>query len=493
MSSVFRRLRRPGLFAASLLVALAGLAVASPATAADAREVRRELNDTASVRGTDAAKSWRVVFDAYLDLSDPPMPVGQGFNHTTIHPGMPQWDEVASWAESNPHMADAVLEAVQRTLFGLPYGVEAIDREYAEAGLYAEPAVDDDLRESTFAWLEALDRVAAYVTAETYRRLEAGEVQEGLDLAVAGIFFLRQCCDREFMFEVFYSATLLNEALANLRDVFYLYLDRVSSEQYTTVAAERLPFLRPDRNRLLMPEGDRIIAEALIESVFDDTGIPDRDKFGEVFGTIQAQGRPFTRFGAVRRWRAIADVHDSKSASLERLTLVYDDWWRRWRVEEYDPILSIPTEFSRTNPIRYAAVIYSMQDIEDLFALRNELQAQTWGTAMAAGICGYLKRFGGAYPTTPKAMYAVTVRKSSDRDPFDQQFGPFHYEVTSRRRSIETAWGVLEVPADTGMLWSNGRNLENDQAAEHTENGLEGDLVLWPPVKAMLREQGLRR
>ena len=36
----------------------------------------------------------------------------------------------------------------------------------------------------------------------------------------------------------------------------------------------------------------------------------------------------------------------------------------------------LPSQFERTNPVRYAAVIYSMQDIESLFAMRNRLMAE---------------------------------------------------------------------------------------------------------------------
>ena len=38
------------------------------------------------------------------------------------------------------------------------------------------------------------------------------------------------------------------------------------------------------------------------------------------------------RFGAARRWGEIADVHGSLDATRARLTAIYDDWWRRWRM-----------------------------------------------------------------------------------------------------------------------------------------------------------------
>ena len=59
------------------------------ARAADPIElVLRELNDTRSVQGSMDAKSYPVLFAAYLQLDEPPFPVGEDFNDKTIHPGM---------------------------------------------------------------------------------------------------------------------------------------------------------------------------------------------------------------------------------------------------------------------------------------------------------------------------------------------------------------------------------------------------------------------
>jgi len=459
---------------------------------AEVRRILREVNTSRSVAGTDASKSYRILFDAYLRMTAPPMPIGPGLNHTTVHPGMDRWNEIAGWAESNQAMAEAVITAQDRAMFGLPYGKSEVSADYQEAGLYADVAVDGDLRRSSYPYLHAIDKISTLCIAEAYRRMEAGDAHGSLQLMVGYLFMLRSACDREFMNEVFYSIAMLNEALANLRDVVWVYLDEVSPAELAEIAMDHIPFLRPDRNRLFMPEGDRTVAAALIRSIFDEaTGQPDRDAFARTFAGIQAADEPFTRFGAMRRWRMIADIHDSRESSLNRLNLVYDDWWRRWRVQEYDPILAIPTEFSRTNPIRYAAVVFALQNIQDLFGVRNELIAAVNGTAVALGTAGYMRSLG-RYPSETTPMFATFIRKRSDTDPFDTSFGRLRYLSSNQPRTIDTPYGRVELPRNVPLVYSRGRNLEDDRATRHSDDGVVGDIIYWPPMKALQRAQGLR-
>ena len=291
---------------------------------------------------------------------------------------------------------------------------------------------------------------------------------------------------------------LLLRSLEVLRDQFYLYQDAIEDQLFAEIAWWELPGLRPGREKLFMPEADRIVSEALLGEVFDDrTNVADPASFRETFAEIQARNEPLTRFGAARRWEMIAKVHDSLDASIDRLNVVYDDWWRRWRVQEYDPILDIPTQFERTNAVRYAAVLYSMQNIEGLFAIRNELIASVNGTALAAGLSAYRRRFG-SYPKDSSMLYGQFVRKfMTDVDPFDKSFGPFKFRTLDSRSAVDTKLGRVWIDPgpdrDACVLYSVGQNHENDWAREHTDDGLTGDIVFWPPIQMIQREQGLTR
>jgi hypothetical protein len=453
--------------------------------------VLRTLNDDDTVKGTEQSKSYRLLFDAYLELSPPPSEISDRFNQNTIHPEMDGWAAVSDWAESNAPMAEAILACRRRNIIGLPYGTADVDQAYVDAGLVAVVGAGGSLHRIEFPYLQAMDVIAAFATAEIYRQMEAGQVQEALDLAAAHNWVLRQLCDRQFLAEKLQGIQMLIDALANLRDVFHGYQDVITVEQYRELSWYDIPELRPDRKRLHIPEGDRVVSEALLEEVFDDFSRPDPEKFADAFASIQSADAPLTRFGAARRWRMIAAVHDSLEASKERLTLIYDDWWRRWRVQEYDTILAIDSQFDRTNVVRYAAVIYSMQDIAEAFSVRNQLIAAVNGTALSAGLCAYKLTYG-VYPDDKEKLYGQNVRKRiSDVDPYDEEYGPLSYRLLSGAETIDTPVGRLRLDDGMCILYSLGQDHRDDRARRHSDDGADGDLVLWPAIRALSREQGL--
>jgi len=458
-------------------------------------EVVRMLNQHSSVAGSDSTKSYRIIFDAYLKMTEPPFPIGDDFNLSTIHSGMQEWSAVAAWAEENPFMADALLEAWEQNtiIVGLPYGAEHVPQEYRDAGIVVRIGMDGSLRNNEFQYMYPVEVISTYATAEVYRLLEADQINRGLMLAMAHSTFLRQLCDRDFLIEKLAFIDLLSVMLSNVRDVMYVYQDQISPDWFRDIAQVDIPFLNPDRSRLFMPEADRLVAEALIREVFDEeTGRADPEQFAAVFGAIHSENAPLTRFGAARRWANIASVHGSLDASLERLKLVYDDWWRRWRVEGHDPILEIPTEFDRTNRVRYAAVIYSMQDIEDLFFSRDRLKLEVNGTSLAAGLCGY-KQSRGTYPSSIEMTYAEFGMKSMNEDPYDIELGNFKYMVLDSRKPIDLVGGKrVWIESGEAVLWGRGLDYEDNRARSHAPGGgvTESDIVIWPAMKAVARAQG---
>ena len=118
-----------------------------------------------------------------------------------------------------------------------------------------------------------------------------------LELAVALNWVFRQLCDRQFVEEKLYAIQVLIDSLANMRDMFYVYQDRIPAETLRTLSWYDLPELRPDRNRLHIPEGDRIVSEALLDEVFQGTD-PDPEAFAEAFAEIQSADRKSTRLNS---------------------------------------------------------------------------------------------------------------------------------------------------------------------------------------------------
>src|SRR5882724_9740842 len=109
-----------------LVLACPGLALAFAPGNQDAliRDTIKKLNSDKSVVGTDDIKSYKILFNAYLELTKPPQTVGSAFNLNTIHPKMSNWSAVSGWAESNPKMAEAILSCRDKVIIGLPYGRE---------------------------------------------------------------------------------------------------------------------------------------------------------------------------------------------------------------------------------------------------------------------------------------------------------------------------------------------------------------------------------
>lgn len=473
------------------------LCVTAPPAAAQPQHTQRvidELNSHATVDATEGAKSYKLLFDAYLQMTEPPMTVGDNFNLTTIWPGMENWQEVAAWAETNQQVADAFIKAKEdRTIVvGLPYGQENVPSEYREAGIMVD-LTSSGMRDIQFEYFPAVDALAACATAEIYRLFEADNIDRAMTLSESLVYVLRQFADRDFLAEKLHSINLLSDALSNLRDQMYVYQEEIGVDRLVDVAYIEVPFLRPDRSRLLMPEADRLVSEELIKEVFTSRSLDaqaDPEKFRDVFGKLQSEDKPLTRFGAALRWQRIAQVHGSLESSLERLRLVYDDWWRRWRVEAYSPILDIRSQFERTNPVRYAAVIYSMANLQELFAVRNRLIVEVNGTAMSAGIASYNQRYG-TYPRDDAMLYGQSMRRQTNIDPYDRDYGPFKYTRLTSRHAIDTDWGRLWLESESAMLWSVGQDHSDDRVEQHSDDGLVGDILIWPPVKAVAREQDL--
>jgi hypothetical protein len=48
----------------------------------------------------------------------------------------------------------------------------------------------------------------------------------------------------------------------------------------------------------------------------------------------------------------------------------------------------------------------------------------------------------------------------------------------------------LWIEAGEALLYSLGQDHTDELAAKHTDDGAAGDIMLWPPIKAVSRAQG---
>ena len=452
-----------------------------------------ELNGPLN-RVNEQNRSYQGLFDAYIDMTQPPMPVGDDFNQTTVWSGMYDWSAVSDWAEANADMAKALKGAQSKLLLGLPYGEESVPQSYRDAGVYVGIQLDSSAGELvSLKYLQAMETIATWSVAEQYRLCEAGSFDDAFSLGIASARVLRQLCDRQMLGEKFTSFRLLGEAMSVQRDLMMHYIDQIPVELFRKFATKEYPFLKPSDNerlrRLELPEGDRLVTAAVLTLVFDEDGDPVPDQLAMVFGSMQAEDAPLTRFGAIKRWEALAAVHGSMTASQEKLTDVYDDWWRRWRLRQYDPIQQLPTEFSRINEVRYAAVVQSIADMKGLFAERNRLIVEIDGTVLAAGLCGYYRKHDN-WPKDREMAYVTFIPKRFDFDPYDKDYGRllFRY-LGSRKEAIDSEYG--RVYATGCLLYARGSDNEDENGRVHDPDGTETDFVIWPPLRELARQQEL--
>ena len=471
--------------------AAVSIAVALATSTGASSELLSKLNAPWG-RISESARSANRLFTAYLDMTKPPQEIGEEFNQTTIYPGMDGWDEVVAWAEANTSMGQTLIGLQDCQVLGVPYGVEGVDPRFVERGLVAVIGVEGDLTRVDFPYLKAIETINAYVAADLYRLCEAGKFDEAFRIGVAHLRVLRQACDAAMFDEKYAAMTMLADAMSVHRDALYAYRDRIGLELVRKLAMKEYPVLKATDNerlrRLAMPEGDLFVAQELIESVFGDLGQVEEERFAQIFSGMQAREAPLTGFGAVKRWERVAGVHGSLDASQLKLTSIYDDWWRRWRMRPYDAMMNLPTELSVVNPVKYAAVVYAARDIESLFVLRRRLVTEFCGLVAGAGLVGYREQFDD-WPRDIKMSYTQFFPKRFDFDPYDPEYGSMRYEyLGTRTKGIDSEFGRLEVSGC--LLFARNDNNSFDEPARHLPGGKIGDFFVWPPLRAVSRGQG---
>ncbi len=440
-------------------------------------------------------RSAPVLFPAYLKLSSPPLEVGDEFNQATIWPKMDRWAEVSKWAQDNPAMGEALVTSQFAVVLGLPYGTNGLDPAWVKAGLSISFGDGDVDGRMACNYFKPIRTIGAYATAEMYRRGEAGEFESAFNIGIAYARLLRQVCEQGMLEEKLFGLEALAEALSIHRDFMWTYLDRLPVPVMQRVALKEYSFLKPSDNeklrRLQMPEGDRIIVAAILKRALAvaDGGSVDAEQFATVIGAQESLAGPLQAFHTQEMWRRVALVHGSLEASNEKLESVYDDWWRRWKLRPSSQIQQMATELSRTNPIKYAVVVSMVRDLARAFEWRNAVITELNGTIMAAGLCGYFLDFKKSWPKDPERAHAVYFQKRFDFDPFSKKTAHMKYRALSTKQAIDTPLG--RVWATGCMIWAVGANHEDDGGATHSVDGTVGDLVLWPPVRALAREEGL--
>ena len=481
-----------------LRLAFVAAAILSGAAAADEKSISATLNTPFKVIA-DKNRSYRTVFDAVMQLKAPPVPLSLTFGPTSVWPGMAGWDKVSAWAKDNQAVGAALLKAQDCIALGMPYG-SAIEPKYQEAGLWVRIGTEETIAEVQFPYLDKMRLMATWAVAEMYRLGGEGKFDDAFNLAVANLRVLRQGCDQRTLREKVTFMQLLAECASANRAFMWANLAKIPAESFQKASLKGYSFLRQTDNerlkRLELPEGDKEIQMAVLAETFGPDGQADPDKFAAVWGGLQAKQAPLTAFGAAKRWRLIATVHGSLDASQKRLGVIYDDWWRRWRMRPFDSMLELATELSRTNTTKYAAVVFSVTDLQAAFDLRMRLVAEVNGTAVSAALCGFYKAEKDTWPSLLSKVFPTYGIKRFNYDPFDKRQdlrgvpepGPFEYRQLSSPAKVNTEWGQITISGC--ILYSKGADSRDDGATDHSSEAKADDFILFPPPRAVARQEG---
>ncbi|MCP4838478.1 MAG: hypothetical protein GY894_03825 [Planctomycetes bacterium] len=479
-------------------VILIGSALAVESTSVTPVTLAARLNEHASVQASAEESGWTVLGPALRTLPAPP-DAAASTGAFSIWPGMADWDAWSAWAASQSSLKAAIQTAAQRPIFGLQYGRESVSEIDIEKGLFIDfGQADDRLVLPKFNYLEAIDRMTLWVTTEAYRMCEEGKASDGLTLLLDNVMVLRRIADREFVEEKETAIRLMSQGLGVMRDLMYRYLDDIPGGELTKLSLHEIPSLRPGRASLFMPEHDRRLAEAFLENAFNEQlGTADPEEFQAVFTEVQAGGKPLQRFGARRRWADLQASHDSLEYSRDRLGLIFDDWWRRWRSNDIDQlgrlILNQQSQFELLNVARFASLDAVVHDMSGLFEARDRLLMDVNATSISAGLAAH-KAIRGVYPQELRMVFGVTADKQWAIDTHAQiseGYRPwFVYRFIDKPRPLDIGTTRVIVPAGTGLLYSRGLDGLDDLAVLHADERGWGDLIIWPPPRNLLRETG---
>jgi hypothetical protein len=469
-------------------------ASAPGAAGAEDSALIQALNGLEPFKVSERNRSAQAVMGALVAATPCPVEVGPQFDASGVWPGASDWAKISEWSKANAPIGDALLKSQDALVFAMPYGTASVPEAWRSAGVVTRVGGGDALGQIGFGYFGAIRTLGVYSTAEMYRLCAAGQHQKAFDIGVAWLRILRQLVEQPLLEEKLFAMQSLSQALSIHRDVLWTNLDGLNVTLLKKLSLDEYPFLKPTDNqklrRLAMPEGDRLVAEAVLKGVFSERGKPDLERFAAVLSAQHGGDRTLERFGTSRLWRQVAELHSDLDPSVNKLQDIYDDWWRRWNVRPYTPFQSAPTEFSRANPVRYAAVTSLIRDIERAFAWRWVLAVQINGTATSAGLCGYYLEFRKSWPRDIERAYAVFANKRFDFDPFDKKGGRFGFrDLGASTETIDTPVGRVKVKGC--MLWSRGADHEDGGGTNHTEDGSSGDILVWPPLRALAREQGV--
>jgi hypothetical protein len=222
--------------------------------------------------------------------------------------------------------------------------------------------------------------------------------------------------------------------------------------------------------------------------------------------------RPLRLFSESARWDEAAKTSANWFDQKEQLGRVFDDWTARWGLRPFDALLALQTEYEKMSRSRYAVIAAIVPDMSELVNERDVVVAHLVGTRCALGLVAfhYNSRGGGHPPGVRQGSRGRPLQRHGARagrtaspgvlraHPGHERSIRFAREPPAARDERLHAERGVQLPREGGPGPVRAL-LRRPQRKEWAENvtGVPvrnsiGDLILWPPVMSLYREEQKR-
>lgn len=507
--------RLAGILALASTLVVPGL-VANASAQSDPCDYVGDLN-APILEISEENKSYPIYFAAIkeLDVADDRIP--QVTTH--LQPGTGIFADATSWAgEAAQQTAieillatdDDGLTAMDREVFGLPYDIDHIEDEEMIDYDFVCYIDNCQIRDVEFAYLPYYETLMSLLKAEANRRAEAGDSEGATEAIVAMANMARQLCDRHYGREMRLGMDLLVEACQSTRELMWHYRDTLEHPDLRNIARA---FDRMDLERIKLPRAEMILGQQIVERIFVlENYSPDVDEFSTVMAKLESGDHPLQRFQAAAKWRQLGRAHAPYTQTREEFRKTYEDFDRIWSLPLHDPLLSSSRRrYDTLDPVEYAMVRFTLEDLAPIFDLRLWVYCQVHGTATTAGILAFHHREAqGRDPQEARLIEgkpasfapirlaqiqpAFVPSEDAMIDPYRAAGEQFFYTVirktdpTLARYSFPVFHGSRRVMVPEGwpFVYSIGPDGLDSRGARHTtEFDGEGDVIFFPPIELM--------
>lgn len=467
----------------------------------------------------EKARTDLVLLPLLAKLQPPPAVMRTQERAVLLADKAPGWAECAAWAQAPTQKAifealDKVTKETDRKkafIFGQPYGVEGVSVDLIKDDMYTELGDPPLISAAQIKYMPALENAGILCQVEANRLYAAGDAKGAIKVLVDWLFFCRQMADRPLLQEVKWAMDSMRVTLEHIRDVVYTDLQadkpllsdedvRLTNERIGEGTRAKRGFLQLDK--LVLPEGDFIGREQLVKNIMGPDGQPSEKDFGALMARASSTQRPLKIFSAAAFWDQARSGHAGERETSQMLKGIHADWQARWARSPFDKVSSTASDYRKRvqTTTRFAVLSDAFNDVDGLFAGRQQLRAELAGTRMAlATYAFFLKNRNlpsGLSATAPQYTLAV------DKDPYSPRNNDLSYFVPVRDTN-NTPYTISMYPPPPNpefkrafdnkvfVLYSVGPDGQSDRVslATQTRTGVRGDYLLFPPTVSLYRQR----